>query len=185
MKMRCGVPAYANSVPVGTVVGFRVDAVEDKLTAVLVRPHEPHANCYELDFRRVVSADNSGLRTGISADDMLTAAERHCDEERQRMDHWLRSLVPDVDDAEEIGYRYVVYSAADRGTFALSGSEDVALGQCGCGMFESVVVDSQGYITQLRLVLDDRTGATVYMRPLAKRSREELRGQGKALALVS
>jgi hypothetical protein len=183
MKIRCGVPAYANGAPVGTVVGFRVDAVEDKLTAVLVRPHEPSANCHELDFRRVVSADNSGVRADVCTDDILTAAGHHCEEEGKRMEHWLRSLVPDVDDAEEIGYRYVVYSAADRGTFALSGSEDVALGQCGCGMFESVVVDSQGYITQLRLVLDDRTGATVYMRPLAKRSREELRGQGMALAL--
>lgn len=181
MKIRCGVPTYANGVPVGTILGFRVDAVEDRITAIVVRPNEPNATCCELDFRRVVSADNNGLWANAFPDEMAKATEQHCEQEHERLDHWLQSLVPDVDDAEEAGYRYVVYSAIDRGTFTLSGSRDISMGRCGCGMFESAVVDTQGYIDHLTLILDNNTGATVYMRPLAKRYRDELRGQAAAV----
>lgn len=175
MKIRCGVPVYANGALIGNVRGVRVDAVNDRVSGVVLGPSTAEHECYELELERISSADTESIRTDTPADRAVKLLSTTCGEEDVRMSHWLNSLVPDTGwESSDLSARFVTFSEPDRGEFTLPGSREVGIDSCGAGIFESIDVDARGYIESVTVRVDENTGATVPMKPVMKRSRDSL-----------
>lgn len=175
MKIRCGVPVYANGEHVGNVRGVRVDAVNDRVSGVVLGPSRAAHECYELELDQIASADAESIRSDAPAEQAVKLLSTTCGEEDVRMSHWLNSLVPDTGwESSDLSARFVTFSEPDRGEFTLPGSHEVGIDSCGAGFFESIDVDARGYIESVTVRVDEKTGATVPMKPVMKRSRESL-----------
>ena len=175
MRIHCGVPVYAQNEHVGNVRGVRVDAVNDRVTGIGLGSNEPGSECSEIELKRISASDENSIRCGEPASRAITSLPVSCGEEDVRMTHWLNSLVPDTGwETADLSARYVTFSERDRGEFTLVGSRDVGIESCGHGVLESIEVDAQGYIDSVLVRVDERTGATVPMKPVMKRSRESI-----------
>jgi hypothetical protein len=165
---------YVSAERIGTLCGLRISGEKDRVTGVVVADG---GRCYYLDFEQIRRVDDDGVQAFPPYDGREGVTETACDAESAQMRYWLNSLVPDRNgghDGYELANRFVVYAERDRGQFTVTEDQELAIDACGCGMLEYVDVDAQGYIDHVTVRVDEVTAARADLRPLPKRSSEEI-----------
>lgn len=179
MTISCGSSVYVQNKPVGRVRGIIVDGIADRVQSLLVRYNGDAGGCYVLPFEGILDSDETGVHTYPAVATLDFVDEQMCDEERERLHHWVQSLTTaDPDSRPDWENHYAAFDERDRGTFAVVGSAVVQTDECGCGVLALVEVDRSGFIERVGLSTAPDRREVVMMRPLAKRSRRELIGQG-------
>jgi len=180
MKILCGTTAYVDGEAIGTLCGLRINAVHDRVNGVIVRSGGTAGRCYYLAFEQIAGADEDGIQAFPPFDGREGFETVPCTAETQVMEQWLKSLVPDDparDGTDGTGFLLMDETsreAAQEALFTVPGDAGLDLNVCGCGHLEAVEVDAQGYIDHVSVQVDVATAATVQLKPLPKRHRNEL-----------
>ena len=175
MKITCGVPVYVATDRIGYVCGIRVDAVNDRVTGIIVRNDDARDWCYHLAFEQIAHTGPEAIHAYAPFAGLESFNDAGCAAELERMRYWLTTLVPEKGRDEDGGSaQFVVFANGERGEFTLAASGAVDLNRYGCGALQGVDVDARGYIDHVVIEVDETTGATAQLRPLAKRSPEEV-----------
>ncbi|MFW5642512.1 MAG: hypothetical protein ACOCYQ_00665 [Alkalispirochaeta sp.] len=183
MRIICGAMVYGRNETIGCVTGVTVNSVEDRVSGFLVRElNGSRGGCRYLPFEAVQGHDGRHLYTDLTLDRIRPFDEEECAVERARMRHWLDSMVEDPGiDGEDLERRFAVIETDDDGEFPLSTENAIAIDGCGRGRIAHIEVDASGYI-EMVVIRTDRSSTDVRaMRPLPKRTRDEVLRHAHAL----
>lgn len=176
MRIICGSMVYGRNECIGCVVGITINSVEDRVSGFLVRElNGDRGGCRYLPFQAIQGDNGRHLYTDLTLDRLSPFDEEECAVERSRMRHWLESLVDNLDvNGEDLERRFAVIETSDDGEFPLSTENSVAIDGCGCGRIAHIEVDASGYIETLVIRTDETAPEVRSMRPLPKRTREQV-----------
>ena len=169
MKIKCGSTMYRANERLGTVVGFRIQAYQDRLVGLVFRGAQTDVDCQVVPFGQILSAGTDRVEVDPTAAPESLESVR-CGEDEERLRHWIANLT------DHISLPFGSYSLADdedMGAFSISDSRLLDLPGCDCGWIAYVEVDAMGDIRQVGVYPASDLEPIKVLRPVPKRRADE------------